>query len=311
MAMHRRLGKEIPILRKKSLHQDGFAIELDANAGTDVVDFVALLAGPRDSPYEGGVFRLQVSVPPKYPMEPPKMKFATRIFHPNVGRGHTPGAICLDILRKEAWSPALTLERTLLSIASLLADPNPASPMDSEAGRLYQSNRPAYNKRVREWVDLYAKPAASAGTYVGDLGKADNAEAEGSSAPAISSAPAALRQDGGAISKSAADSASGTAADTRVETAETERALAAVSAANAAETAAVAEAAEVAAAVAAADAAAMASAASAVRELASVVIDVCESDDDDDDVRGRPAVPSGARGSAVMGQPDAKRVRSE
>merc|ERR1712182_108776 len=105
------------------------------------------------------------------------MKFESKIFHPNVGRGHTPGAICIDILRKEAWSPALTIERTLLSIASLLADPNPNSPMDSEAAKLYEHNRPAYDKRVREWVSLYATPkdgssaSDSCGAWVGSLGK--------------------------------------------------------------------------------------------------------------------------------------------
>merc|ERR1712232_354076 len=121
-------------------------------AASDVASFIALLAGPKGSPYEGGVFRIQVHVPRQYPLEPPRMKFETRLFHPNVGRGHTPGAICLDILRREAWSPALTLERTLLSIASLLADPNPNSPMDQEAGRLFSSKKPEYERRVREMV---------------------------------------------------------------------------------------------------------------------------------------------------------------
>merc|ERR1719183_120124 len=89
----------------------------------------------------------------------------------------TPGAICLDILRKEAWSPALTLERTLLSIASLLADPNPASPMDGEAASLYTKNRKAYDERVRQWVSQYARPDSDAGSSEGawasDFGKAD------------------------------------------------------------------------------------------------------------------------------------------
>lgn len=184
MSMHRRLAKELPQLRAKTLVQDGLALEAEAES-TMVGDaarqpsgplsgrFIALLAGPRDTPYEGGVFRLQVAVPPQYPLEPPSIRFETRIFHPNVGRGHTPGAICLDILRKEAWSPALTLERTLLSIASLLADPNPASPMDSEAARLYESNRAAYDRRVREWVRKHATPAGNDGTWKRDDGTGD------------------------------------------------------------------------------------------------------------------------------------------
>lgn len=185
--MHRRLAKELPRLRAKTLLRDGLAVEDDCpeyspstaahgRGGAPKLSFVALLAGPRDSPYEGGVFRLQVAVPPQYPLEPPSIRFKTCVFHPNVGRGHTPGAICLDILRKEAWSPALTLERTLLSIASLLADPNPASPMDSEAARLYEHNRPAYDKRVREWVRKHAAPAGVGSTWAGDFGKEDSEE---------------------------------------------------------------------------------------------------------------------------------------
>jgi len=203
-AMYKRLSKELLQLRDKTLLNDGFALEAageteaagrcaaapgpaaprakGAGKAGDAGDcFVVLLAGPRDSPYRGGVFRLSVEVPPSYPMGPPKIKFVTRVFHPNVGRGHTPGAICLDILRKEAWSPALTLERTMISIASLLADPNPNSPMDSEAARLYVDNRPAYNRRVQEWVRQYARPTGAAadagGAWEGDMGVADETDA--------------------------------------------------------------------------------------------------------------------------------------
>mmetsp|Transcript_21159 Transcript_21159/g.56404 ORF Transcript_21159/g.56404 Transcript_21159/m.56404 type:complete len:244 (-) Transcript_21159:369-1100(-) len=200
--MHRRLAKELPQLQGKTLANDGLAVEgcpqatssqqvpaqtrkaAGCGAGSDsgalCTSFVALLAGPMGSPYEGGVFRLDVEVPAGYPLEPPKIKFATRIFHPNVGRGHTPGAICLDILRKEAWSPALTIERTLLSIASLLADPNPASPMDTEAAKLYTSDRDAYDRRVKLWVKKYARSDASGsdvmpdGAWTADFGKADD-----------------------------------------------------------------------------------------------------------------------------------------
>mmetsp|Transcript_77481 Transcript_77481/g.171565 ORF Transcript_77481/g.171565 Transcript_77481/m.171565 type:complete len:268 (-) Transcript_77481:76-879(-) len=236
MAMHRRLQKELPMLRKKTLLNDGLAIEegdeaaapaapsahrSSGSAGSPAnVSFVALLAGPRDSPYEGGVFRLEVSVPRDYPMTPPKISFQTRIFHPNVGRGHTPGAICLDILRKEAWSPALTLERTLLSIASLLADPNPASPMDGEAASLYQNNRPAYDRRVQDWVRKYAQGSGGAdtGAWEGDFGKAD---AEGESDGKRSS-PASLdaKSTGGGATASGGEATAGTAP--ALETARTE-----------------------------------------------------------------------------------------
>merc|ERR1719440_392121 len=79
-------------------------------------------------------------------MKPPRVKFVTKIWHPNVGGN---GDICLDLLQN-MWSPALTIERLLLSIASLLTDPNPDSPMNSDAAQLYKKNRKAYDEKVRE-----------------------------------------------------------------------------------------------------------------------------------------------------------------
>eukprot|EP00928_Gymnodinium_smaydae_P067656 TRINITY_DN50653_c0_g1_i1.p1 TRINITY_DN50653_c0_g1~~TRINITY_DN50653_c0_g1_i1.p1 ORF type:complete len:230 (+),score=41.51 TRINITY_DN50653_c0_g1_i1:23-691(+) len=161
-------------------------------------------------------------------MVPPKMRFATKLFHPNVGCGHTPGAICLDILRKEGWSPALTLERTFLSIASLLADPNPASPMDAEAARLFEHDRPTYDRRVREAVRKYASASgAQAVAYSGDFGSADGDErtpAVGSSsgaavASATSTATAAAPASG-AIAGTGTGTGTGTGSGASKATAE-------------------------------------------------------------------------------------------
>jgi ubiquitin-conjugating enzyme E2 D len=69
----------------------------------------ASIIGPSDSPYDGGLFSLQISIPSDYPFEPPKVQFVTKIFHPNV---KPDGSICLDIL-KDQWSPALTITKVL------------------------------------------------------------------------------------------------------------------------------------------------------------------------------------------------------
>eukprot|EP00889_Picochlorum_renovo_P002288 jgi/Picre1/29318/NNA_004708.t1 len=81
--------------------------------------------GPSGSPYAGGVFFLDIKFPGDYPFKPPKVTFKTRIYHCNIS---SQGQICLDVL-KEQWSPALTVSKVLLSICSLLTDPNPSDPL--------------------------------------------------------------------------------------------------------------------------------------------------------------------------------------
>lgn len=118
----------------------------------DLFHWSSTILGPTESIYEGGVFQLDIRFPPDYPFKPPKIVFITKIYHPNV---NSDGAICLDIL-KDQWSPALTISKVLLSICSLLTDPNPDDPLVPEIAKLYKFKKEEYNKQAREWVRKYA-----------------------------------------------------------------------------------------------------------------------------------------------------------
>ncbi len=118
----------------------------------DLYHWQATIMGPSDSPYQGGVFFLSINFPMDYPFKPPKCVFQTKIYHPNINSN---GAICLDIL-KDQWSPALTVSKVLLSISSLLCDPNPDDPLVPEIANLYKTNVRQFNENARNWTKKFA-----------------------------------------------------------------------------------------------------------------------------------------------------------
>mmetsp|Transcript_8052 Transcript_8052/g.8198 ORF Transcript_8052/g.8198 Transcript_8052/m.8198 type:complete len:198 (-) Transcript_8052:137-730(-) len=129
-------------------------VDVDYNP-SDLRHLTGILKGPDDSPYSGGVFKVDIVIPSDYPFAPPKMKFITKVWHPNISS--QTGAICLDIL-KDQWSPALTIKTALLSLQALLSTPEPNDPQDAEVANMYLLNITEFTSTARFWTDCYAMP---------------------------------------------------------------------------------------------------------------------------------------------------------
>ncbi|XP_052829608.1 ubiquitin-conjugating enzyme E2-22 kDa isoform X2 [Octopus bimaculoides] len=111
------------------------------------------IAGPPETPYEGGKFQLEIKIPETYPFNPPKVRFVTRIWHPNISS--VTGAVCLDIL-KDQWAAAMTLRTVLLSLQALLAAAEPDDPQDAVVARQYRERQDVFQKTATHWTNVYA-----------------------------------------------------------------------------------------------------------------------------------------------------------
>ena len=120
--------------------------------GDDLFHWRATILGPEGSPYEGGIFKLKIDFPADYPFKPPRVVFLTKIYHCNI---NSAGGICLDIL-KDQWSPALTIGKVLLSICSLMNDPNPDDPLVSDIANLLKNNKKEHDYRAKILTMEYA-----------------------------------------------------------------------------------------------------------------------------------------------------------
>lgn len=129
--------------------------------GSNLFVWSVLVMGPQDTPYQDGLFRATLTFPPTYPQQPPKLKFTTPMWHPNVAPD---GSVCISILHEpgedlygyerpeERWLPVHTVETILLSVISMLASPNADSPANVQAAKEYRHDYAAFTARVLKCV---------------------------------------------------------------------------------------------------------------------------------------------------------------
>ena len=148
--IHNRIKKEYQDLQKEK--NSNVLVKLVNN---DIRHWKGRIKGPIDTCYQGGIFDVDIIIPNEYPFKPPKMKFDTKIWHPNISS--VTGAICLDILKNE-WTPALTIRTALISLQALMCEPVPNDPQDAVVAKQYMSDIKLFNQTAKHWVEEYANP---------------------------------------------------------------------------------------------------------------------------------------------------------
>jgi len=157
----KRIHKELEECRQDV--QSGITLRL--NNESDLSNLTGYFRGPPGTPYQGGVFQVDIVIPKEYPFKPPLMKFATKIYHPNISS--VTGAICLDIL-KDAWTPILTLKSSLISLQSLLQSPEPDNPQDAEVAKHYLASKTGFEETAAYWTKIYASDGDKYGAAAQD-----------------------------------------------------------------------------------------------------------------------------------------------
>eukprot|EP00057_Strongylocentrotus_purpuratus_P006671 XP_011661145.1 PREDICTED: ubiquitin-conjugating enzyme E2 T [Strongylocentrotus purpuratus] len=133
----------------------------------DATRLEAQILGGESTPYAGGIFKLEIHIPDRYPFEPPKVQYVTPIYHPNID---TSGRICLDLLKMPPagnWKPSLNISTVLTSLQLLMAEPNPDDPLMADISAEFKHNRAVFVEKAKEWTKKHATqdiPQTSAGT---------------------------------------------------------------------------------------------------------------------------------------------------
>ena len=146
--MARRLNKELCELQSNPLDFCSAG-----PIGENIMHWNALVMGPANTPYEGGIFSIDIEFAGEYPFKPPTIKFRTKIYHPNINHD---GEICKDLITNQ-WGPTLNTRYILTTMRNLMIEPSLETPLNPEAGALYNNDRNKYNEKALKMTKEYAQ----------------------------------------------------------------------------------------------------------------------------------------------------------
>jgi len=148
----KRLVNEMKVAQKED-GQDGVSLRVAPGSEDTLSKFIGTIEGPEDTPFSGIKFDVDITIEAGYPVKPPKMKFMTVPYHPNIS---SHGSICVTFLKNycsSGWSPAMSIRSALVALRSLLDDPCPDDALNSNAARDWRvaartNNWEAYRRNV-------------------------------------------------------------------------------------------------------------------------------------------------------------------
>lgn len=152
----RRMKRELDLLSRGGAAPGISAWPRDEGSRLDVID--AEITGAADTPYHNGVFRLELNIPPEYPLKPPRVRFVTPIYHPNID---SQGRVCLDTLTmppKGAWKPSLNIATLLTTVQALMSSPNVDDGLMVEITDEYRRNPGLFREKARQHTLKHACP---------------------------------------------------------------------------------------------------------------------------------------------------------
>ena len=147
----RRILRELKDIQAQKHNDCPIRIELvdDSN----LTDLRGFITGPKDTPYQHGTFCLSIKLPNEYPFHGPRIKFLTKIWHPNVNT--TSGAICFNNLEKQ-WASAMTLQTVLITVQSLLSECELDETQEPTVARQLVNDFDLFERTARYWTHFFA-----------------------------------------------------------------------------------------------------------------------------------------------------------